>query len=238
MLLCISPVINSAYGQITNGEVIYNVNMDQFYKSLEKKKETNSSLPLAFFQDISKAMENIQLELIFHKNKSVFKKIEGLAIDDTDQYYALASKYSTKGIYFTDLTNKEQILETGFQGNKNYLSLSIDSNEWTITKESKKIGEFICYKAVLIKNTPKGDTEVIAWFTPDIPIAFGPSEYAGNLPGLILELDDLLVSYKCSSINLKPRKKLEINWPKEIKTISEEEYKKKGDDLMKKISGN
>ena len=78
-----------------------------------------------------------------------------------------------------------------------------------MTGESKKIGKYTCYKATYEKeveeatfsfgnfnqaqNTPKKKkmkkVNVVAWFTPEIPIATGPSRY-GGLPGLILEVSD------------------------------------------------
>src|SRR5690606_34194452 len=56
---------------------------------------------------------------------------------------------------------------------------------WNITSETKKINEFMCYKAT---TTFRGNT-FEAWFTPDIPINAGPWKWYG-LPGLIVEATD------------------------------------------------
>lgn len=62
---------------------------------------------------------------------------------------------------------------------------------WKITNESKKIDDYLCFKATgiyQVKNTiGTFDHTVTAWFCPSIPHSFGPIGY-GGLPGLILEL--------------------------------------------------
>lgn len=58
--------------------------------------------------------------------------------------------------------------------------------DWKVTKESKKIGSYTCYKATT-KNFGGRNYEV--WFTYEIPIPTGPWKFHG-LPGLILEVHD------------------------------------------------
>ncbi len=50
-------------------------------------------------------------------------------------------------------------------------------NVWRIEKDWTK------------KPKKMRDVEVVAWFTPEIPVSSGPSWYQG-LPGLILEVSD------------------------------------------------
>lgn len=60
------------------------------------------------------------------------------------------------------------------------------SIKWKIDKSfSKKINEYNCFKA----STTFRGRNYIAYFTPEIPISFGPFKF-DNLPGLILQLEN------------------------------------------------
>jgi GLPGLI family protein len=69
------------------------------------------------------------------------------------------------------------------------------------------------------------EIEVIAWYTPDIPISQGPENYWG-LPGLILEVSDGKTVILCSKIVMNPKEKKEIKAPKKGKIVSQQEYDK------------
>lgn len=77
-------------------------------------------------------------------------------------------------IYFTQ----------NFQGNPVIVRDSLPNYSWNILeKETKKIGDFLCKKA----TTNFRGSEIIAWYTEELSIPFGPWKFKG-LPGLILEL--------------------------------------------------
>lgn len=94
-----------------------------------------------------------------------------------------------------------------------------------ITQESKKIGDFICYKAIT-KN------KRVVWFTPEIPLQFGPKQYRG-LPGLILEVEIGKVSIVAVEIIFKPIDDIKQNYQGTV--ISEKNYKKKITEIAKRI---
>ena len=58
--------------------------------------------------------------------------------------------------------------------------------KWKILNEIKEVSGYICMKAETI-DTVK-DQKIIAWFTDQIPLSYGPAEYNG-LPGVILEIN-------------------------------------------------
>ena len=62
-------------------------------------------------------------------------------------------------------------------------------------------------------------------------------DYVGNLPGLILELKLPIATYTASKVELNPKKDIKIDWPKNIETITEEEYKKEGDKVKAQLDG-
>ena len=66
-------------------------------------------------------------------------------------------------------------------------------------------------------------TEVIAWYTPQIPVAQGPAEYWG-LPGLILEVSAGNTTLLCSELILNPKEKINIIAPDKGVSITKKEY--------------
>lgn len=106
---------------------------------------------------------------------------------------------------------------------------------WKITRETKKIDEYICFKA-LARFRGRNYT---AWFTPQVPVLFGPYKFHG-LKGLILEIADetkevMFRAEKIEYVQLPIQKKDE-----KIKRVSKEFYKKKihsfFDDLQRKLT--
>lgn len=76
--------------------------------------------------------------------------------------------------------------------------------------------------------------EVVAWYTPQIPVSNGPGEYWG-LPGLILEINSGRTTILCTEIVMNPSEKEEIKAPKKGKKINREKFnetvKKKMEEL-------
>ena len=67
------------------------------------------------------------------------------------------------------------------------------------------------------------EKEVVAWYTPEIPVSTGPGNYWG-LPGLILEVHDDKTVILCSKLVLNPAEKSKIEAPKKGKEVTQNEY--------------
>lgn len=76
-------------------------------------------------------------------------------------------------------------------------------------------------------EVPK-EIEIVAWYTPQIPVNQGPGEYWG-LPGLILEVNADRTTILCSKITLNPSDKSTIERPTKGKEVTRKEY----NDIMK-----
>lgn len=122
--------------------------------------------------------------------------------------------------------------------------------DWKLLNETKTIGEYTCYKAVLKREievmesqvmvnpteedmeepeTQLKEIEIVAWYTPEIPINAGPDLYYG-LPGLILQVNSEDRTLVCSKLVLNPKSGVEIKEPTKGKVISQEKY----EDIMRK----
>lgn len=65
--------------------------------------------------------------------------------------------------------------------------------------------------------------EVVAWYTPQIPVNQGPDDYWG-LPGLILEINADRTTILCTKIVLNPTTKETIEKPKKGSVVTQAEY--------------
>lgn len=64
---------------------------------------------------------------------------------------------------------------------------------------------------------------ITAWYTPQIPISQGPSNYWG-LPGLIMEVSSGKTTILCSKLVINPKDKKEIKAPKNGKVVTQKEF--------------
>ncbi|MEH6406571.1 MAG: GLPGLI family protein [Leeuwenhoekiella sp.] len=95
--------------------------------------------------------------------------------------------------------------------------------DWLLTQERKSIQGYVCYKAsgIRLYGRNKGQS-VVVWYTPEVPVSFGPKEYYG-LPGLILEVDEKDVSL--TAVKIEPTKPITIEIPNK-RILSEKEAEK------------
>jgi GLPGLI family protein len=162
------------------------------YKALAAEKFSegeNANKDLGFIDDMLKDSE-INFELVFDKNQAVYMAIDRLDINESKANMAQII-FGAKNIYYLNSKSREFIIQMEAYG-ETFL-IPINSWEWYVTNESKKIGKYTCYKAtttMTVENS-KGIFKhpVTAWFTNEIPVSFGPKGYYG-LPGLILELHE------------------------------------------------
>lgn len=106
--------------------------------------------------------------------------------------------------------------------------------DWKLHNETKKIQDFVCYKATavieIINSVGVFKSNVVAWYCPKIPVSFGPKGY-GDLPGLILELQEKNITFGAKKITLNSTNVL-IEKPAKYKIVSEIEYEKMVDKSM------
>ncbi len=80
-------------------------------------------------------------------------------------------------------------------------------------------------------------TDIEAWYTPQLPVMHGPSEYWG-LPGLILEVSADNTTMLCTKIVMNPKEKEKIEAPDKGKEITKKEYHKTIVQKMKEFRDN
>jgi len=80
-------------------------------------------------------------------------------------------------------------------------------------------------------------TQIEAWYTPQIPVRHGPSEYWG-LPGLILEVSAGNTTILCTKIVLNSEENEKIEAPERGKEITKPEYQETITKKMKEFRDN
>lgn len=148
-------------------------------------------------------------ELIFGNNQSIWRQAEEDNNDD--------GNFSSGGMQIRMIgAGMDDVIFNNFDnGQKTELremferKFIIDDStrplKWKMTGETKMILNHSCMKATatqtskrMTMNMDNGKMErkevedtsqLVAWFTSDIPVPAGPAEFQGQLPGLVLELD-------------------------------------------------
>ena len=204
---------NSLYSQ--SGQI--------FYEAISKKyPETKENKADVYITELENT--KILLELKFNNTVSYFSKAnlkkgdefnlgeEGLSIliGYEELYYNLKDK-----LLFSDYGE--------------FLIKTPSNHNWNISSESKKIDNYLCYKATYTESYTARDGKtkervITAWFCPELPYSFGPLEFNG-LPGLILELEKYDNKVVAKSIILS-KKEIELKIPNK-KTITKEQYDNK-----------
>ena len=180
--------------------------------------------------------------LYFNKTESVFTEDYRLdavsgATDSWGSNFARGQQY--KNIADTSLVQSQE-----FYGKKFLVKDNLQEFQWVMTKETKRIGNYLCFKA--IATVPTNDlnwfnfswndlqstndnkeidmTPVEAWYTLQIPIGHGPAEYWG-LPGFILEVSSGNTTILCSEVIINPQDKIKIEAPEKGEVVAIDTYR-------------
>jgi len=198
--------------------------------------------------------------LSFNKEESVFTEEDQLdAISGaTDSW----GKNFAPGKQYKNVKTNTQLQEQEFYGKKFLVKDVLQPIDWNLESESKKIGNYSCFKATasissdeltwysfswdkLRTSTASDSTEVNevkmtqieAWYAPQIPVRHGPLDYWG-LPGLILEVSANNTTMLCSKIVLNPDEIIEIEAPSKGKEVSKTQYQNIITEKMKEFRNN
>lgn len=191
--------------------------------SLEKNQEVVKSKVASSFIGVDEAMSRLNYILIIKDHKSHFY-LESI-LDFNEKPARLARAFAGNAEFFKDHRKKVKIKKVDFSNEIFFVKLD-SVHQWELQNEQKIINGYACFKASrekrlrLKQNNPTHT--VVAWYCPSIPIPNGPKEF-GDLPGLILELQDDKITYLASKIELNNDLNVII---KEVnrKVISETEF--------------
>ncbi|EAZ80511.1 GLPGLI family protein [Algoriphagus machipongonensis] len=234
-----------------------------YYKSSSNIKISMDSSKMApdamadIQRQLKKQMEK-EYVLTFTQGESNWKQAESLgsgpASASSSGAMVVINTGSSDLVLYKNLSDQTYLKEEDLMGKEFLVNDKLKLYDWELTGETKKIGNYECQKATYSKivdskrfSTGMEEMEVVkdtikveAWFTSQIPVSHGPSEYWG-LPGLILELQNNGSTLIAEKIVLNPEEPVEIIIPKKGKEMSSEDYRaladEKMEEMMKKYSG-
>lgn len=230
--------INYSFAQTTSGTIIYKKELLWFLSEQEDFKKKNAK-DLTYLNNVLRIDENVKLllkevklVLIFNTNKSIFKSDNILELE-TNKFFRAAIGPEGSKVYYTDTKTQENLHQIDAFGD--LFLVSYPQIEWQLHNETKKIGNFNCYKATTIKEV-KGrngliKTPIEAWYTLELAIPFGPVGFNG-LPGLIVELTMRKYKYTIQKIALNPTNEIVIKKPTNGKKVTKQEFENIGLNAM------
>ena len=180
--------------------------------------------------------------LTFNKEEAIFKEDDKLdAISGATDTWG---KNFTPGSQYKNIKTNSLVQQQEFYGKQFLVKDDLLKIDWKMGTETKQIGNYTCFKATA--SIPSADlswfnfswddlraeqntaeiqmTEIVAWYSPQIPVSQGPMEYTG-LPGLILEVSVGNTTMLCSEIIMNPKDKIKIEAPDKGKVVAKLEYK-------------
>lgn len=226
--------IVNAQEEYKYGQISYQYAIDEKLKDPNQEDQRTKLVSNTFFKYLTSNKEKIKYKLIFNKNESFYSIVNNMDTNsDLGLYYSKLITGGGEEIY-TNIKENIKLKKVEILGD-NFIVKSNLKQDWSVTQETKTIGKYKCYKAIFINaiSDHKSNTNnlsVEAWFTPQIPINFGPKGY-GQLPGLIIELKVGKIIYNAVEILLNKKEEITINAPKKGKILSEKEF----DELLKEF---
>jgi GLPGLI family protein len=209
-----------SFSQKSEGLAIYNAKTNFKFKNVTKENE--KAILKKIFKESGK-ISKTKFELLFKDKESLFYGKKQLEKNETKIDF-VSVKAKLIGNIYVNLKTKEIIQKKEKFGEVFLINKKINSYQWELTNEKIKLGDYICYKAIL-KHKKKKVNPTFAWYTPDIPINIGPLGYSG-LAGFIVMLQDDIFVYTLNKIQFKlsEKEKNRIRKPKKGRKVTLKEF--------------
>ena len=121
---------------------------------------------------------------------------------------------------FYDFEKNQKLQQVEYLTRLFLVNSEIAAVPWRLGSEKKKVLEYTCMKATMVLD----DQDIVAWFSPEIPVPLGPSVFSG-LPGLILAVErNGETAYVATSVQLAPPAEGSMIKPDKGSKVSVEEF--------------
>jgi GLPGLI family protein len=235
-------ITGSMFAQDFSGRATYKTHRKSSFKLDSTTIATNPGIQEQMEAQMRKMFQKT-FTLDFTKSESIYKEEQELDAPKGPSsngsvmvmsFGGGGTDFLYKNISENRMANKKELMGKVFLIKDNLVTY-----DWKLTGETKNIGNYTCYKAVyeveeeeIQINMIDGDVKeekvikkrsIVAWYTLEVPISNGPSNY-GGLPGLILEVNDGDLTIVCSEIVLNPKEVKEIKEPTKGKIVTRKKF--------------
>ncbi|MEE9407827.1 MAG: GLPGLI family protein [Polaribacter sp.] len=190
------------------------------YKTGRTKINKTSRPEMA--RKITEEINRISQVLYYNNKMSFFKKEKNIPIYPFEAKAANILTKSHQKWYQFNNSNKTAAHNIEILNKKYIVDKSYKMKGWELNSEVQIIDGYTCFKATRKQFIPRANKDriLIAWYTPDIPVPYGPVGN-GGLPGLILKLEiSNGLIYLVDKIILNPKKMKKIPSIKKGKKIN------------------
>lgn len=205
--------------QVQSGTIVYN--HTSIFDTEGMSPQMAANMP--------KSADN-SMQLLYDKTHSLYGKNpnfkEEINPNDNTPRFFRRMREMAISTYYKDLSQNKLLEQTSFFGKDFLVEDTINNFKWKVSAgEQKSILGYTCMKAYYKDSL----NNLVVFFTPQIPLAFGPDIY-GGLPGIILELQSAKQHIIATEINLG---NVSIKQPSKGSKMTRKEFEKIKEDKIK-----
>jgi GLPGLI family protein len=197
----------------------------------------------------------IKLEVLFGNNQMLRRSLEENVAPEFGNENGIQFHVGLgdDDITWLNFTEGRKVEQKEFATKQYLVTDSVRKGNWKLTGETRTILGYACQQAITTRPGKRNmismengvmnrkelpDTSnIIAWFTPAIPVSTGP-DFEGQLPGLILQIDiNGNTTYKAVEVSQKVDVAA-IKEPKKGKKVTASEFSKERDKTMEQMQRN
>ncbi|MFV0249072.1 MAG: GLPGLI family protein [Tenacibaculum sp.] len=179
---------------------------------------------------IEKAGKPKYYELISNNGNSIYHK-QIVEEEDIDNGVTMIG-IEGEDIIYKNHSQNLYVRQTDFMSRTFLIEDTLQQSNWEIFDGVLKIGDYQCKKA----TSKKGDNDIIAWFTNEVPSNEGPRNFYG-LPGLILKVETGTLIIEATNISIS-KDKATIQKPTKGKKVTQEEFDKIRKEKINGLTGD
>lgn len=253
LLLAATALGLFAQAQTKEGKVVYERTIQ-----MTNMRFGGANLPPDIAAQMPKSRTE-QYELLFTQQHSLYQFLPNASDDGGNNTFSgggvvMQFRGGQNDVTYVDFAKSTRVDQRDVMDKNFVVTDTLAKLQWKLSDETKTILNFTARKATAttvnqrprmtmengeMKREMVSDTaKVVAWYTTDVPVPAGPN-YAGQLPGLILELDVNNGQSLTKAIEFSPKVDAKkIKEPSDGKKMTAAEFSKEREKLMEEMRKN